>query len=153
MVDKVWSKFSNILGVEEKVTKTAHNEMHIVTAALMIHVSFTHDDFSEAEKVSVLSCIQDHFDLDGNVAHQIVEKATGCHENAIDLYGFTRVIMKELEQEGQKDIVRLLYRVAFADKHLDHFEDQIIAKISGLLGIGVRDRVLIKQEVRAETKV
>ena len=150
MAKKTWNKFSKLLGLETKEGEATHNEMHIVTAALMIHVSITHDDFSDAEKSGTLMCIQEHFELDEVVAHQILEKATEHHDEATDLYSFTRVIMRELEQEGQQEIVKLLYRVAFADQHLDHFEEQIITRISGLLGVNAHDRVRIKQEVRAE---
>ena len=58
--------------------------------------------------------------------------------------------MEEMEYEQQKEIVRLLYRVAFADNHLEHFEEHIVTRIASLLGVGPKDRVAMKQQVRAE---
>ncbi len=146
----MWHKLSRLLGVDNISVNSTDNEQHIVTAALMVRVSLTHEDFSEAEKQAILTSIQNHFDIDEETSKEILDKAIKHHNDATDLYTFTRVIMKELDQEGQKEIVRLLYQVAFADNNLDHFEEQVIAKISGLLGIGIRDRVKIKQEVRNE---
>ena len=152
MTKQLWSKFTDILGIEKDVTEP-HDPLHVVTAALMIHVSITHDDISDTEKQSILVCIQEHFDLEETHAHEVFEKAVGHHDKASDLYAFTRVIMAELEHEQQIEIIRLLYRVAFSDNHLEHFEEHIITRISGLLGVGPRDRVRIKQEVRAENKL
>jgi len=150
MTKSIWGKLSKLLGDNQQQEQGPHKELHVVTAALMVRVSVTHDDFNVEEKQSILKSIQKHFDIDGDIADKILDKATKDHDNATDLYSFTRVIMGELEQEGQKEIVRLLYQVAFADNNLDHFEEQVISKISGLLGVGVRDRVKIKQEVRDE---
>ena len=150
MPKQIWSKFTEILKVTE-TAKEPRDPLHVATAALMIHVSITHDDIGAEEKQAVLSSIQDHFDLEESQAREIFEKAMTHHEEAADLYTFTRVIMAELEYEQQVDIVRLLYRVAFADNHLEHFEEHIITRIASLLGVGPKDRVAIKQQVRAET--
>ncbi len=150
MPKQIWTKFKNTFRLEAEV-KEPHEPLHVVTAALMIHVSITHDDISDVEKQGVLICIQEHFDLEETQAHKVFEKAVEHHDNATDLYDFTRVIMAELEHEQQIEIVRLLYRVAFADNHLENFEDHIITRIAGLLGVGTRDRVRLKQEVRVET--
>ena len=150
MTKSIWGKISKLLGYGPQQDQTPHKELHVVTAALMVRVSVTHEDFNASEKQSIIDSIQKHFDIDTETAKKILDTAIEDHKNATDLYSFTRVIMSELEQEGQKEIVRLLYQVAFADNNLDHFEEQVISKISGLLGVGVRDRVRIKQEVRAE---
>ena len=151
MPKQIWTKFTEILG-SDKDAKEPHDPLHIAAAALMIHVSITHDDISDTEKQDILICIQEHFDLEETHAQVVFEKAVEHHDEAVDLYTFTRVIMSELEHEQQKEIVRLLYRIAFADNHLEHFEEHIITRISGLLGVGPRDRVKIKQDVRAEAK-
>lgn len=150
MARNIWGKFSNILGLEAQGKESGHNELYVVTAALMIHVAMEHEGLSDAEKTKVLQSIEKHFQLSAQEADAIFENAMIHHKDVTDLYCLTRVIMKNLEQEGQQEIVRLLYRVALADDNLDHFEEHVISRIAGLLGVDVRDRVRIKQEVRAE---
>lgn len=151
MVQKIWQTVSEALGLPKNETdEDKHDPIHIVTGALMVHVAITHDDFNEAERQNILICLKDHFDLEEEHALEVFERAMDHHDDAVDLYSFTRVIMKELDQERQQQIVKLLYRVAFADDHLDHFEEHIISRIAGLLGVGVKDRVRLKHEVRDE---
>ena len=149
MPKKLWNKVTKALAVKQEA-EAAHDPLHVATAALMIQVSVTHDDFSEDEKVSVLACIEEHFELETSQARSVFERALEHHDEAADLYSFTRPIMAVLEYEQQVEIVRLLYRVAFADHHLEHFEEHIITRIASLLGVGPHDRVRIKQEVRDE---
>jgi len=149
MPKMLWNTVTKALAAR-KEESSEHDPLHIATAALMIQVSVTHDDFSEEEKTSVLACIEEHFDLETQHALSVFEQAQEHHDEAVDLYRFTRPIMAVLEYEQQVEIVRLLYRVAFADNHLEHFEEHIITQISSLLGVGPQDRVRIKQQVRAE---
>lgn len=145
----LWNKVTKALTVRQE-TVPEHDPLHIAAAALMIQVSVTHDGFSEEERVSVLACIEEHFDLETSQALSVFEQAVEDQEEAVDLYRFTRPIMEVLEYEQQVEIVRLLYRVAFADNHLEHFEEHIITQIASLLGVGAPDRVRIKQQVRSE---
>lgn len=149
MSNSIWTKLHDVLGFGSNGDKVAYDDLHIVTAALMIQVSTTHEGFSDVEKAKTLQCIEEHFKLSEQEAYDVLTRAIEYNDEATDLYSFTRVIMKQLDQDGQQDIIRLLYRVAFADDDLDHFEEHIISRISGLLGVDVRDRVRIKQEVRA----
>ncbi|MGN7437642.1 MAG: TerB family tellurite resistance protein [Alcanivorax sp.] len=146
---QIWNKFTEMLSVTDDA-KEPRDPLHVATAALMIHVSLTHEDIGDSEKQAVLLSIQNHFDLQESEALQVFEKAYEHHNESTDLYRFTRVIMEEMEYEQQKEIVRLLYRVAFADNHLEHFEEHIVTRIASLLGVGPKDRVAMKQQVRAE---
>lgn len=64
---QIWNKFKDGLGLD-KNAQEPHEPLHVVTAALMIRVSITHEDISNAEKRSVLVCIQEHFDLEESLA-------------------------------------------------------------------------------------
>lgn len=142
-------KFSKLLGFKPDETRTV-KELHLATAVLLVHVSLEHENFNDAEQKSVLKSLQDHFGLTADMAQKIVDLAVKREEESLELYSFTRIITQELDQPGRQDIVRLLWRVAFADGHLDHYETHIITKICGLLGVSLRDRTRIKQEVQAE---
>jgi len=147
----VWGKVSGLLGLRAEVAKDKASELHLATAALLIHVSFVDDEFSSEERVSLLLCIKTHFDLEHDVAEQIVKEAEVKQREASCLYQFTKTITKELDQEGRQAIVRLLWEVAFADNYLDNFEANLLAKVAGLLGVITEDRIRIKHEVMASS--
>lgn len=143
----MWGKVSSLLGLKENTATDQREELHLATAALLVHVSMVDEEFAEEERASLLDCLRDQFDLSEEVAKQILAEAEVEQQDASCLYRFTKVITGELDQEGRQEIVRLLWRVAFSDNHLDNFEANLLAKVAGLLGVSPEDRIRIKHEV------
>ncbi|MBL4789343.1 MAG: TerB family tellurite resistance protein [Kordiimonadaceae bacterium] len=146
----MWGKISKLLKVAPAAAETKGQELQLATAALLVHVSQVDDDFSESERRALLACLQDEFSLAPEVAQQILVDAEVKENDSTCLYKFTKVITKELDNEGRQDIIRLLWRVAFSDNHLDNFEANVLAKIAGLLGVSTEDRIRIKHEVQGK---
>ncbi|WP_417465240.1 TerB family tellurite resistance protein [Kordiimonas sp.] len=145
----MWQQVSELLGLSSDKKKGKANELQLATAALMAHVAASDGDFCADERERLTDCMTEHFWLSSEEADDILEQALAEERDATDLYVFTRVISKELDQEGRQEIVRLLWQVAFADNKLDNFEANVLAKIAGLLGVTEQDRIKIKHEVEA----
>jgi len=121
----------------------------LASAALMVSVALADGDFASDEATALRQSMIADFGLSEAEAVHILTDAQQEQADASCLYRFTRVITAELDQDGRQEIVRALWKVALADHVIDSFEDNIIAKISGLLGVIPRDRVRLKQEVQA----
>lgn len=145
----MWGKVSELLGLNETVGVGEVTELHLATAALLVQVSISDGNMSAHEKYQLLECLADHFSVEKDVAEKIYADAQAEQTEANCLYKFTRVVSKELDQEGRQEIVRLLWKVALADNHIDNFEENVLAKISGLLGVSAHDRIAIKHAVEA----
>lgn len=146
----MFDKVTKLLGLRAKAEETPDNSLHLATAALLVYVSRADGDFSSDERAQLLDCMKDHFGLEDTDAEQILDDAEAQQQEATCLYRFTKAITDELDQNGRQDIVRLLWRVALADNHIDNFEANVLAKVSGLLGVSTRDRVTLKHKVEAE---
>jgi uncharacterized tellurite resistance protein B-like protein len=140
---------SKLLGLEAGHGKSENDGLALATAALLVQVSKADGDFSGNERAALTACLKDHFSLEDAAAAELIARAELDQADATCLYGFTRTIAKELDQGERQDILRLLWRVAFADNHIDNFEDNVLAKVAGLLGISPADRIRIKHEVQA----
>lgn len=144
----MFEKISKLLGLKGEAD-TGASGLELATAALLVQVSKADGDFSDEERAQLVACVQDHFGLEQVDAEELLARAERDQNDATCLYAFTRTIAKELDNEERQDIVRLLWRVAFADKHIDNFEENVLAKVSGLLGVSSADRIRIKHEVEA----
>ena len=144
----MWDKVTSLLGVK-KSDESLDNELQLATAALLVHVSLSDGSFSSEEKIELLQCLTQHFGLTEDISKTILENAEREKDDAHCLYKFTRTISKELDQDGRQNIIRLLWQVAMADNHIDNFEENIIAKIAGLLGVSSRDRIQLKHDLQA----
>ncbi|NVJ98698.1 MAG: TerB family tellurite resistance protein [Alphaproteobacteria bacterium] len=144
----MFEKISRLLGLKGE-DETGASGLELATAALLVQVSKADGDFTDDERAQLVACVKDHFDLGQAEAEDLLACAERDQSDATCLYAFTRTIAKELDNEERQEIVRLLWRVAFADRHIDNFEENVLAKVSGLLGVSPADRVRIKHEVEA----
>jgi len=71
----------------------------------------------------------------------------------IDLFSFTKEISPGLAYKAKVGIIENLFRVACADRQLDHSEHEMIRKISGLLGVDHKDFINSKGVVKKELNI
>jgi uncharacterized tellurite resistance protein B-like protein len=145
----MWGKVSELLGLQTGNADNKVDELHLATAALMVHVSLVDENFTADERNQLLANLKQRFGLTEADAKQILEDAEAEQKDTTCLYRFTKVITGELDQEGRQEIIKLLWEVAFADGHIDEFEKNIIAKVGGLLGVSAKDRIALKHIVEA----
>ncbi len=149
----MFDRVAKLLGFESNTAdNTPEHGVALATAALMVRVSHADGDFTADEADALKRAMVGDFGLSAAEADHILNEATEAEQDANCLYRFTRVITSELDQDGRQEIVRALWRVALADGVVDNFEDNILAKIAGLLGVIPADRIRLKHAVQAERK-
>ena len=55
---------------------------------------------------------------------ELVAEATAAEHEAIDLYHFTRLINRSLEEDGRRRVVEMMWEIVYADGHVSEFERQ-----------------------------
>jgi uncharacterized tellurite resistance protein B-like protein len=93
--------------------------------------------------------LQERFGLGGDEAHRLVQKADVEEHESIDLYRFTSVLCRELDQDGRKKIVEMLWEVVMADGVIHEFESNLVWRTAELLGVSTRDRVTLRKMVES----
>ena len=68
---------------------------------------------------------------------------------AVDLYHFTSVIMRSVNEAGRLRIVEMMWELVYADGQVSEFEDNVVWRAADLLGVSSRDRIDLKHRVAA----
>ncbi|WP_024515059.1 TerB family tellurite resistance protein [Bradyrhizobium sp. Tv2a-2] len=123
------------------------NGYQLAATALLIHVISLDGEPSEIEKRKLHSLIESRFGLDPGTADQLIRSATLAEGEAVDLYHFTSVIMREVNEEGRLRIVEMMWELVYADGAVSEFEDNVVWRAADLLGISSRDRIDLKHLV------
>jgi uncharacterized tellurite resistance protein B-like protein len=92
------------------------------------------------------------FDLSPEDTEALLALAIAKDAEAVDLYAFTSVLNRALDDEGRRRIVEMMFEVAYADGGLSEFEDNLVWRAAELLNVGSRERTRIRREVRDETE-
>jgi uncharacterized tellurite resistance protein B-like protein len=121
--------------------------------ALLVHVISLDGEPSEAERRKLHGLIESRFGLDPGTADQLIASATLIEGEAVDLYHFTSVIMRSVDEEGRLRIVEMMWELVYADGQVSEFEDNVVWRAADLLGVSSRDRIDLKHNVAARQPV
>ena len=125
----------------------SETDYRLAATALLIHVVSLDGEPSEVEKRKLHALLQTRFQLDAPTATQLIAEATLVEGEAVDLYHFTSVIMRSVDEEGRKRIVEMMWELVYADGNVSEFEDNVMWRAADLLGVSSRDRIQLKHRV------
>jgi uncharacterized tellurite resistance protein B-like protein len=128
----------------------AENDYRLAAAALLVHV-VTIDGVIGAEEMAKLRRILGfRFNLTDDEAQALLQAAIERDAEAVDLYAFTSVLNRAMDEEGRKRVIEMMFEVAYADGGLTEFEDNLVWRAAELLNIASRDRVEIRKRIRED---
>ena len=119
----------------------------LAATALLVHVISLDGEPSDAEKRKLHSLIESSFELDRGTADKLIASATLVEGEAVDLYHFTSVIMRSVNEEGRLRIVEMMWELVYADGQVNEFEDNVVWRAADLLAVSSRDRIDLKHRV------
>jgi uncharacterized tellurite resistance protein B-like protein len=125
------------------------NGYRLAATALLIHVISLDGEPTATEKHKLHSLIESHFGLDRGTADRLIASATLVEGEAVDLYHFTSVIMRQVDETGRLRIVEMMWELVYADGQVTEFEDNVVWRAADLLAISARDRIDLKHRVAA----
>jgi len=142
--------------IADVVSPTAHADRafddtgyRLAATALLVHVISIDGEPSKTEKRKLHNLIESRFGLDRGTADDLIASATLVEGEAVDLYHFTSVIMRSVDEEGRLRIVEMLWELVYADGEVSEFEDNVVWRAADLLGVASRDRIDFKHRVAA----
>ena len=147
MLDGLRQFISDIVSPDTEQRVFDETDYRLAATALLIHIVSLDGQPTAIEKRKLHSLIETSFKLDRGTADQLIASATRAESDAVDLYRFTSVIMREVDEAGRKRIVEMMWEMVFADGKVTEFEDNVLWRAADLLGISGRDRIDLKHRV------
>jgi uncharacterized tellurite resistance protein B-like protein len=127
-----------------------HNDYRLAAAALLVHAAAIDGNISDVERAKLHSVIKSRFDLDEADTDALVAQATAAELEAIDLYHFTSLINRALDEDGRRRIVEMMWEIVYADGRVTEFESNLLWRAADLLGISSRERIELGRRVASE---
>jgi uncharacterized tellurite resistance protein B-like protein len=147
MLDGLRQFITDIVAPDAEPRAFDETDYRLAATALLIHVVSLDGEPSAVEKRKLHSLIETRFKLDPGTADRLIASATRAEGDAVDLYRFTSVIMREVNEEGRQRIVEMMWEMVFADGKATEFEDNVLWRAADLMAISGRDRIELKHRV------
>jgi uncharacterized tellurite resistance protein B-like protein len=122
------------------------DDPRIAAAALMYHVMDADGVRQDAEWERIKGLLSDLYGLSGDELHALILAGQQADSEAIDLYAFTSVLKRHLDQEARIRLIRVLWDVVYADGEIHELEDNTLWRVAELIGVERRDRIAMRQE-------
>lgn len=123
----------------------------LAATALMLHVISLDGAPTAIEKAKLHSLIESRFELDPGTADKLISAATLVEGEAVDLYHFTSVIMRVVDEPGRVRLVEMMWQLVYADGRVSEFEENVVWRAADLLAVSSRDRMELKRRVAGGT--
>jgi uncharacterized tellurite resistance protein B-like protein len=126
------------------------NDYRLAAAALLVHAAEIDGNISDVERTTLHHVIKRHFDLDETQTNTLLAEATQAEHEAVDLYHFTRLLNRALDEDGRRRMVEMMWEIVYADGRVTEFESNLIWRAADLLGISSRERIELGRRVASD---
>jgi uncharacterized tellurite resistance protein B-like protein len=137
------SKLDTILN-NQKFNK----KLQLATASVFLEIAKSDNEFTNEERQTLINSIKSLFDLDDEETHELLDIAEDALLQSVSIYEFTDVINKYFNNEEKYELVKQIWRLVFADKVLNRYEDHLVRLITNNLKLSHRDMIAAKMEVK-----
>ena len=120
------------------------DEMVLSICVLLIEVSKSDDDYDDSEKEKIIDLLKKQFSLNDDQIDILMKMADKKNNEIVSLHELTANINKEYTYSEKKNVIKMLWDIAYSDGRIDKYEDYTIRKISDLLYIKHSDFIKAK---------
>jgi uncharacterized tellurite resistance protein B-like protein len=128
----------------------ADDDYRLAAVALLVHAATIDGEMLGAERDKLHAVVKRRFNLDDALADELIDKATAAEHESVDLYHFTSLLNRVLDEEGRARIVEMMWEIVYADGHRDELEDNLLWRAADLLGVSSRERIQLRQRIAKE---
>ena len=148
MIKKIKELISNLSDKDVQEESQDPSLINNACAALLIEIAYADKDFDESEKMSLKNSLMTTYKIDEIEIDELILDASQSVQESTSLYGYTRIVNDEFSYDEKLNLLKNLWKIAYADGDLDKYEEHLIRKISDLIHVSHSDYINIKLEVR-----
>lgn len=152
MLKKISQFFDNKLGLGSAQNDNPvdhEKKLQLATAALLLEIARADFNIADDETQAIAKSLETTFGLAPAELDELLQLATQEVNEAVSLHQFTRLVHESYPPADKKEIIRMLWSVAYADNVLDKYEEAMIRKISDLLYVSHQEFMHAKSLAKA----
>jgi len=150
MFEAFKSFVSDFVTGEKHPSQFADDDYRLAAAALLVHAAAIDGEVSPSERDKLRAVIKQSFALDDAATDELIEKATAAEHESVDLYHFTHLLNRALNEGGRARVIEMMWQIVYADGSRDELEDNLVWRAADLLGVSPRERIALRLRVGGE---
>jgi uncharacterized tellurite resistance protein B-like protein len=150
MFESLRSFVAEFVDGEKHPGQFAENDYRLAAVALLVHAAAIDGEISPRERDKLHAVVKQRFALDDASTDELIDMATRAEHEAVDLYHFTSLLNRTLDEEGRARIIEMMWQIVYADGRRDELEDNLLWRAADLLGVSPRERIELRRRIGGE---
>ncbi len=121
----------------------------LAACALLIEVTLADHEEDPTELAQIQKAMETKFGVSSDVFDTLLAAARLHVKQSVSFYEHTRVLNDGMTHKEKIELIGLMWSVAYADQHLDHYEEHLIRRVADLLYVDHSDFILAKLDAKA----
>lgn len=152
MLERLKEFWSNLAEERGPAASFGANDHRLAAASLLVHVLDVEGTANPAESRKLEELLMKRYQLTRRDAQMLIEAARERDEEEIDFQAFTDVVKRRYDLQERRNLVEMMWRMAFGDGIIHPFEDDAVFRVADLLEIASEDVAAIRERAaRAHT--
>jgi uncharacterized tellurite resistance protein B-like protein len=120
---------------QDRASTATEHTLQLATAVMLVEVMRADPSFHAGEREAVRAALCEKFELTNDEAARLTEVAEVTAQQSTDLFGFTSHINEHFEMPQKLRMIEHMWRVAYADGHLNEHERHVLWRVADLLHV------------------
>lgn len=112
-----------------------HDPLRLATAAVLLDIAYADGEFSPAEDEDLAGYLKRSFELGEEETRDLLRAAEEMRSQSIDHFAVANFLRRNATLADRIEIVKTMWRVAYADGRLTDYEHYLVRKLADLLGL------------------
>lgn len=146
MLTKLQRFFNQYLAEDASNSIPLERRLQMATAALMVEMLHADEQVTTEEDEKLRDILKQRFMLDAADMEALIDLAHQEKRQATDYYAFTSLINAHYTQQKKIKLVEDLWKLAYADRVLDKYEEHLLRRLADLLHVPHQDFIRTKHK-------
>jgi uncharacterized tellurite resistance protein B-like protein len=124
-------------------------DQRIAVAALLVIAAHADHAYADVERAQIERVLASRYGLDPTAAAALRAQGEAAEAASIDLYRFTSLVKAGVPYEERAAVIEAMWRVVLADAARDQHEEQLMRRVTDLLGVDPREGVEARRRAQA----
>jgi len=125
---------------EKPATRTAPSEA-VSTALLLLELARSDFNVADVERRRIRELLVERYQLSTAELDQLLADAQVNATTSVSLHDYVQTLNAKLDADGKRTLIEMLWQVAYADGHLDKYEEHLLRRLADLLYIPMADYI------------
>jgi uncharacterized tellurite resistance protein B-like protein len=121
----------------------------LAAAVLLVEAAIMDDVFEATEEKVIIDLLMRKFECTRLQAVQLLQLASQEAEDNNRFYYYTKTIKDRLTEAGRREIIGMLWDVAYADGIIHDYETNLLRRVCGLLYVNDQESAILRQQAEA----